>query len=76
MPTVKPKTPRPRTKMETWLYGHRVTYRRLAALLGDDYEYRIVWGWAQGIPPTEDERVLIVKAIHALGHKCLPADLW
>lgn len=62
--------------METWLWVHRVTYRALADAIGNEWDYRDVWALARGTMATEQEKTLIVKAIHGLGHNCLPGDLW
>lgn len=76
MPTVKPKARRPRTRMETWLYAHRVTYRLLADSISDSYNYHNVYDWAQGVPPTNDERETILDALRVMGFKVRASDLW
>jgi hypothetical protein len=76
MPTVKPKARRPRTRMETWLYANRITYRALDNALGADYDYHNVWDWAQGVPPTDDERAAILEALRLMGFRVKASDLW
>ena len=73
------------TRMAQWFFNHGLKYAKAArAINGPRVTQTASRPWtrqdiqsiAQGIVPTDTEKVAIVKGLHALGYKCLPGDLW